>query len=131
MSFYRDTEHLYSIMRALFAELQSQPGNPVDALTRSRLTIYLKITTPQGDIFINGRTSPAEVHFGKLPELRSELNIQMPGDTLHRILLDEISLKKALARKEIVVRGPVWKTMSLAEIFTQGRKLYPAIISGA
>ncbi|GAB4530198.1 MAG: hypothetical protein Fur0018_17310 [Anaerolineales bacterium] len=128
MPFYRDTDHLYTLLRALFEELQSHPGNPVDDLTRSRLTIHLQTSLPAGEILIDGRVRPATVYFGNLPKLRPVLKIELQGDTLHRILLDELSLKEALARKQIIVHGPVWKTMSLAEIFSQGRKLYPRIV---
>ncbi len=125
---YRDAAHLYAVMQALFAALQAQPGNPVDALARSRLVIRLDISAPSAGILIDGRTRPAAVHFDARHTPRPDLDVRLQADTLHRILLDELSLKEALARKQVSVRGPLWKARALAEIFTQGRKLYPAVL---
>ncbi len=125
---YRDAEHLYAVMRALFSALQAQPGNPVDALARSGLVIRLDIRAPQAGILIDGRARPAAVHFEARRVPRPDLDVRLQADTLHRILLDELSLREALARKQVSVRGPLWKARALAEIFSQGRKLYPAVL---
>ncbi len=127
MPSYRDTTHLYDVMQALFEELQARPGNPVDALGRSRLVIRLQIAAPQGIILIDGRARPVSVTYGDGKKARPDLDVRLSAETLHRILLDELSLKEALARKQITVRGPVWKTLSLADIFREGRELYPRI----
>jgi len=125
---YRDAEHLCAVMRALFAALQAQPGNPVDALARSRLVIRLDISAPSAGILIDGRARPTAVYFDARRRPRPDLDVRLRADTLHRILLDELSLKEALARKQVSVRGPLWKARALAEIFTQGRKLYPTVL---
>ncbi len=127
---YRDTAHLCNVMQALFEGLRSRPGNPVDALGRSRLVIRLQLAAPEGVILIDGRARPVSVTCGKGKATRPDLDVYLSSETLHRILLDELSLKEALARKQITVRGPVWKTFSLADIFREGRALYPQIVEG-
>jgi hypothetical protein len=52
----------------------------------------------------------------------------MSTDILHQILLDQLSLKKAVANRQLKVIGPIWKTTPLAEILEQGRQLYPSIL---
>ncbi|RMF50136.1 MAG: hypothetical protein D6755_01550 [Anaerolineae bacterium] len=124
---YRDDTHLYTVLQHLFETLQHQNGNALDALTRSRLVIRLETTAPQATVLIDGRMPPVQVHYGNQKKLRPDLDVRLQAETLHRILLDELSLKEALARRQVHVRGPIWKATALGDIFTQGRKLYPEI----
>ncbi len=124
---YRDSAHLYAVLRRLFRDLQDRNSNALHTLERSRLVICLNITAPQATILIDGRARPAQVYYGQEKKVRPDLDVRLPAEVLHRILLDELSLKEALARRQVRVRGPIWKATALGDIFTQGRKLYPAI----
>ena len=52
----------------------------------------------------------------------------MTVDTLHLILLGELSLTKAIGSKQVVPTGPVWKTMALADLFRHAKTVYPEIL---
>ena len=118
MSFYANAESLYAVLETLFEHLREDASNPVDALVASRLVVRFQLEDPPASITINGRRKPVQVIYGDSP-VRPVLEAQLSADTLHHVLLDEISLK---------VRGPVWKTRSMAEILRQGRAYYPQVL---
>lgn len=127
MPFYADTEHFYSNLRALFACIAANHPRASDAITAARLVIRLSTTAPAAEIVINGRQKPVETTFG-VNTARPDLDIQLAADTLHRILLGELSLSKALGTGQLRVHGPIWKTLALSELFTVGQRCYPGIL---
>ena len=89
--------------------------------------IRLRTSEPEGEIALDGRQPPLKSSFGP-STLRPELDIQMSADTLHRILLGELPLGKALSGGLLKVKGPILKTLPLAELFHQGRRYYPDVL---
>ena len=55
----------------------------------------------------------------------ADLEMELSGDTLHRLLLHEITTKKAMAGGLIKVRGPAWKLSPLLGVIQAGREFYP------
>jgi hypothetical protein len=60
--------------------------------------------------------------------VRPTLTIETEADTLHEIMLGDLSLKRALAQGALKVRGPVYRITVLAELFNALQLLYPAIL---
>ena len=54
----------------------------------------------------------------------------MAADSFHQILLGDLSLTTALGNGELKVKGPIWKALSLGDLFQVSRKCYPDIIKG-
>lgn len=129
MPYFESSEDFYATMTTLFERIRDHQPNPVDTLVENKIHIRFKVRKPSAEITINARRKPVEVSFGNNVKGRPELNIELEADTLHSILLDELSLKKAIADRQVKVMGPVWKTLPLADIFHQGRKVYPQILS--
>ena len=127
MPFYHDTEQLYAATQALFARIGQNSPHAADGILRARLVIRLRTSEPEGEIALDGRQPPLKSHFGPAA-VRPELDIQMSVDTLHRILLGELQLGKALSGGLLKVKGPIFKTLPLAELFQQGRRYYPDIL---
>lgn len=127
MTIFSDTDQFYQAARALFARLQE--GNPdvAKGIEAARMVLRLAFTNPDAEFTINGRQRPADVTFGP-SRLRPTMDIKMEADTLHRIMLDELSLKSALAQGAFQVRGPVWKLGALADLFYHMQALYPEIL---
>lgn len=128
MAFYANAEQLHTCMEALFARLEAQDPGAAAALLASRLVIRVRCTDPDAEFTMNGRQRPLRTEFGP-SHLRPTLDIELAADTLHRILLGEQSMKKALADGRLKVRGPVWKAMALADLFRRGQALYPHILA--
>lgn len=127
MPFYNDSDTLYTCLRLLFARIEDADPGASDAVAASRLVVRLNCSLPAGEVTFDGRRRPLSVVFGPTP-LRPTLDIELAADTLHRILLGEQSLTKALGSGLLSVRGPVWKAMALADLFRRGQALYPQVL---
>jgi hypothetical protein len=57
------------------------------------------------EVTIDARKRPLHIVYGP-NGLRPELDVALAADTLHRILLGQLSLRKALGRKAVRPRGP-------------------------
>jgi hypothetical protein len=127
MPFYQNTEQLYAATRALFTRINENDPHAADGILKARLIIRLHTSEPEGEIALDGRQPPLKSHFGH-STLHPELDIHMAADTLHRILLDELPLGKALGGGLVKVKGPILKTLPLADLFHQGRRYYPSVL---
>ena len=127
MTFFKDSEQIYAIMQALFEQMSGLNPDPVDALVSSHIVIRINLTEPDAQITINGRKRPVTIDYGFVNG-RADLEIGMKAETLHRILLDEYSIKRGFSNGELKVRGPIWKALSFADIFQKGRKFYPQVL---
>jgi hypothetical protein len=96
-------------------------------ISSSHLIIRLKTDAPSAEFTLNGRKRPVQVTYG-LSRQRPTLDIELAADTLHCILLGRLSLKKALANGDLLVQGPAWKVMILADLFYRGREIYPQVL---
>jgi len=124
MTAYADTDHFYSVAQALFTRIADQDPGAADAILAARLVIRVRCTCPDAEFTLDGRQRPLQTTFGP-SRLRPTLDIEMAAETLHRIMLGELSLKTALANGKLKVRGPVWKAMALADLFRHSQALYP------
>jgi hypothetical protein len=127
MPFFDDSAQLEACLRALFTRIERQNPDASVAVSASRLVIRLKCVDPVGELTINGRERPAQITYGA-STIRPVLNIELAADTLHRIMLGEQSMTKALSSGLLKVRGPALKAATLAELFRSGQKLYPDVL---
>jgi putative sterol carrier protein len=124
---YRDTDHLYHTLQQLFEQLeQYSPGAGQD-FSRLRLVVKLNMTEPEGVVVLNGRTTPISTLFGQQPQMRPDLDVTLNSNALHRILLGELSLTKALGQRALQVKGPIFKATALASLFRQSQAIYPQV----
>jgi hypothetical protein len=68
------------------------------------------------------------ITYGVNNSVNPDLDVKLAADTLHQILLGQLSLTKALGSKQLVPTGPVWKTMVLADLFQQAKTIYPQVL---
>jgi hypothetical protein len=127
MPFFASAEQLYACANTLFSRIQEQDPAAANALLGARLLITIRCHNPTAEISLNGRQRPLVTSFGP-SSLRPDLEVQMATDTLHQILLGELTIKRALASGQLKVKGPVWKTTALAELFERGQALWPAAL---
>jgi hypothetical protein len=127
MPFYPDTETYYARMRALFDCVQSNYPKATESIGNARINILMRTVGPSADIVIHGRERPVTVAYGADPA-KIDLQIEMAADTFHKILLGELSLKTALGNGQMKVKGPIWKAMSLGDLFHVSRMCYPDIL---
>lgn len=128
MSFYANADQLYECVGALFERVLEEHPNVAQDILASHMVIHLRCTEPEAEFTLNGRQAPVEAVWGPFSQ-RPDLDVELAADTLHRILLDELSLRKALAGRLLKVRGPVHKVSALAELLRQGRAFYSQVLS--
>lgn len=127
MPFYTDAERFYASFRALFSCIETSYPKVHDAIRSARLVIRFRLSEPAAEIHINGLQHPVRAAFGPY-DSRPNLEIELAADTLHRILLGELSATKAMGSGQMKVRGSLLKAMALGELFATGQRCYPDIL---
>jgi putative sterol carrier protein len=127
MTIYRDSDQLYACAEAFFNRLRQAYPQAEDAVKKAKTLIRVTCSDPDVEFIINGRRDPVEIIYGS-SRIRPEVDVEMSSDTLHQILTGELSLPKAATARKMKVKGPIWKTFPLAELFERGQEIYPEIL---
>ncbi len=130
MPFYPNADTLYDALRTTFARIEQESPDHLDGLhtlMSTKMILKLKTTMPAAEITLNGREKIFRATYGPSP-LRADLTVELTSDTLHQILLDELSIKKAWGNGKIKVQGPVWKLKALTDLVQGARHYYPDVI---
>lgn len=123
MPVFSDDVQLYNTLKLLFNRLVEQNPQATESVNKSRLIVRMSLRDPEAELLINGRSIPVEISYGP-SNSRSDILVEMTADALHYIMLGELKLRKALGSGQMKVKGPVWKSFVLEDIFHQGQKLY-------
>jgi hypothetical protein len=119
------SEHVCACLQALFGEIEAA-GGATEAVLAARLVLQLTVVEPDAVVVINGRQAPVQVSFCT-DGVKPDLEVTLAAATLHRILLHELSLRKAIGSGQVKVRGPIWRVGPLEPILRQGRLIYPRL----
>ena len=128
MPVFRDSDHLYQVMKTLFGRIGAQGPEATRSLSKARLRLRFDIHAPEGEVTIDGRSNPVKISYGPVAG-RPDLDIQLDADSLHEILLGTLRLSKAMGGGRMKVRGPVLKSFVLEDVLHQAQALYPAVVS--
>jgi hypothetical protein len=126
MAQFATSEQLQKVLQTLFDRIARDEA-ALRAVSKARLIIRFNITHPATAVVVNGRKDPPQMTYGATT-LRPDLDIKVGADTLHHILLKELRLRDAIARGQMVPRGPVWKSFVLEDIFHAAQALYPEVL---
>jgi putative sterol carrier protein len=127
MTLYTNADQFYACAKRLFSEMETTNPRAADPILASQMVIRMRFTEPEAEFTINGRRRPVQTTFGP-SNLRPTLEIGMAAETLHRILLGELSVRTAVADGRLEVRGPVWKVKPLADFFHELQARYAEIL---
>lgn len=128
MAFYADVDQFYACLQTLFGRIEANGPAATEALLKSKLRFRFRCSEPTAVIAIDARQRPLTILYGEANTIKPDLDVALSADTLHQILLGELSLTKALGAKQLVPTGPVWKTMVLADLFRHAKTVYPTIL---
>ena len=126
MPAFENENQLYSCLDELFSRMSVDDEAAGAALHRAGLSFRFRCINPEAEVLIDGRQTPLNIQFGS-SRAKVDLEITLQTDALHQILQGDLSLTKAIGRRLVVPKGPVWKAKQLSEIFSQAQKLYPGI----
>jgi hypothetical protein len=122
---FANAEILQKTLTTLF-ERVGQDAEAMKSVVDSKLILRLRVTQPEADVLLNGRRNPPAISYGKTT-LRPDLEVEMKAEALHLIMLGELRLGKAVASRQLVVRGPITKSFVFEDIFHSAQALYPQV----
>ena len=127
MTIFSDTTQFYTCMKALFDRVQISDPKAAEKLQESKVILRFNCTRPDGIIVINGRRNPAAVTFGE-DRIRPEVDVSLSANTLHTILLGDISITKELTKRDMKVKGSVHKALAVTDLFRVCQEIYPEVL---
>lgn len=127
MPIYASDTQLYSCFEELFAVIEGHDPKAAGALLKASLAIRFDCAAPTASITIDARRAPVNVLYGP-SDVRPTIEIGLAADTLHCLLLGSIRLGKAVGSDLLDMKGPVWKTLALADVFHYAQQFYPAVL---
>ena len=126
MPYFRDTEHLYEVMRAFFERVQ-QEEEIVERLVEADLIIRFNYRDPEGTITIDLTKKPIAVHFGP-SDIAADVEMTSSADTSHLFWLGRLNVPRAIATRKIVARGSVPKALKLLPAIKPAFDIYPQVL---
>ncbi len=130
MPIYSSDTQLYTCFRQLFGIIETHDPKAADALLKASLAITFTCNSPTATITIDARRAPVQLLYGE-SKLNPTIEVGLAANTLHCLLLGEIRLTKAIGNGLVDLKGPVWKTLSLADLFHHAQQFYPGVLSEA
>jgi hypothetical protein len=127
MPIYASDKQLYACFQSLFATIEANQPKAASALLKAGLSIRLVCSAPTASITINAKQSPVQLHYGNSAS-KPTVEVRLTSDTLHCLLLGEMRLSKAIGSNLVGLKGPAWKTLTLADLFHSAQHYYPDIL---
>ena len=127
MAVFRDSEQLNTVLKSLFSFIKEDDPESVKSVSSAHLIIRLHIKQPEAEVWINGRKNPVAAEYGK-SSLRPDLDVELNADAFHQIMQGTLPLGKALASGQMRVKGPIYKSFVLQDIFHRGQAIYPQLV---
>jgi hypothetical protein len=126
MPVFRNTDHLYEVLGALFERMVQEPAI-ADRLVEGNLVVRFRYTDPQGVVTIDLRRKPVRHTFGE-SELSPDVEMIQSGDTYHLFWLGRLNVARAIATRQVVSRGSVPKALALLPAIKPAYALYPQVL---
>jgi 2-oxoisovalerate dehydrogenase E1 component len=127
MPVFKDTEHLYQVLGALFDRVAAEPAI-ANRLLEGNLVVRFRFTEPDGAVTIDLRRSPIRYTFGE-SELEADVEMIQSGDTAHQFWLGHLNVARAIATRKVISRGSVPKALALLPAVKPAYDLYPQVLA--
>ena len=126
MAVFRDRDHLYQVLGALFDRISQEP-DMARRLLESKLIVRFRYKDPEGIVTVNMRSSPITYHFGE-SDLEPDVEMIQSGDTSHQFWQGKLNVARAIATRKVVTRGSVPKALALLPAVKPAFSLYPGVL---
>jgi hypothetical protein len=132
MGVFRDSREFYETVGALMDRAKQDPrvGPKIAA---SGIILQFRYTDPDALTTVNARepaTQPGafvDVLHGP-SNLTPDVTLSMKADVAHAFWQGKVNLLAAIAKKDIVVQGPLPKVLKLLPVVEPLYKVYPALL---
>lgn len=133
MAVFRDYADLHSCMGRLYDE-SKRDSRIAPKIKDSNLVIQFRYDDPHATVTINAAAPPNQegayfdVIWGDDSGLKPDVEMTMKADIAHQFWHGKINLMAALARRQIVAKGPIPKILKLLPAVEPMYEMYPSIL---
>ncbi len=126
MATFENSEKLKEILGGFFFFLLQQ-ADMKKKLMDSKLVIKFNYEEPSLAITIDLSGSDAVITFND--SKKAEVEMKMKADVAHRFWLGKVNLMIALARREMIAKGPIPKILKLLPVIKPAYTFYPKYLA--
>jgi len=126
MGYFRDTDHLYQVLGALFERLRHEEAIAA-RLLESNLIIRFLFTEPDGQATVDLTQEPITFVLGE-SDLKPDVEMSQSADTAHLFWLGQVNVPRAIATRKIVAHGSVPKALKLLPAIKPAFTIYPEVL---
>jgi len=123
---FRDTDHLYQVLGALFERVAAEPAIAA-RLLEGNLVVRFRFTDPEGAATIDLRRAPIRYTLGE-SDLEPDVEMIQSGDTAHQFWLGRLNVARAIATRKVISRGSVPKALALLPAVKPAFQIYPQVL---
>ena len=126
MPVFRDRDHLYQVLGALFDRVSKEP-QIADRLLESKLIVRFRYKDPEGIVTVDMRSAPITYQFGE-SDKEPDVEMIQSGDTSHQFWQGKLNVARAIATRKVVTRGSVPKALALLPAVKPAFTIYPEVL---
>jgi hypothetical protein len=133
MSIFKDYDELYACMGRLYDEAK-RDSRIAPKIKDSHLVIQFRYDDPRAVVTINAAAPPSQpgayfdVLWGEDTGLKPDVEMSMKADIAHQFWHGKINLMVALARRQIIAKGPIPKILKLLPAVEPMYQMYPRLL---
>jgi hypothetical protein len=130
VAYFADAGEVYEYIGGVFETLIADP-DLLERFRRIETVVQYRMRDPESTITVAAPLGAApRVDYGET-DLVPDLVMEMPADVAHRFWLGRVNVTVALARGQIVARGPVPKILKLIPLMKPTYPRYRARLEAA
>jgi hypothetical protein len=132
MAVFKDYDELYTCMGRLYDEAK-RDSRIAPKIKDSHLVIQFRYDEPSAIVTINAAAPPSQqgAYFDVLwgdTGLKPDVEMSMKADVAHKFWHGKINLMAALARRQIIAKGPIPKILKLLPAVEPMYEMYPRLL---
>ena len=132
MAVFKDYDELYTCMGRLYDEAK-RDSRIAPKIKDSHMVIQFRYDEPNAIVTINAAAPPSQegAYFDVLwgdTGLKPDVEMSMKADVAHKFWHGKINLMAALARRQIIAKGPIPKILKLLPAVEPMYEMYPRLL---
>ncbi|HMO55904.1 MAG TPA: hypothetical protein PKA05_17560 [Roseiflexaceae bacterium] len=133
MAVFKDYDELYSCLGRLYDQA-SHDSRIAPKIRDAHLVIQFRYAEPAAVVTINAAAPPSQptsyfdVLWGDQTGLMPDVEMSMKADIAHQFWHGKVNLMTALARRQIIARGPIPKIIRLLPAVEPMYEMYPRLL---
>jgi hypothetical protein len=133
MAIFKSVDELYTCFGGLYDDAK-RDSRIAPKIRDSHLVIQFRYEEPHAVVTINAAAPPSQegayfdVLWGDDTGLKPDIEMSMKADVAHQFWHGKVNLMAALARRQIIAKGPIPKILKLLPAVEPMYEMYPHIL---